>query len=682
METPAADESKESFDLDAERLALALESTDLGFWDFDLVQLKGSFTKACAEIFGLPHAAEPGEISYAEWLAAIHPEDRARAHETATAAQDPSGDGIYEIEVRVRHPDGSTRWATAHGKIYFTEDTGPGGDQQRRAVRFVGIVRDVTQHRLQQQTIAENEQRFHRAIHEAPIPIMVTGEDGEIVELNQAWQEITAYGMEELATMADWSALAWSEQDGALLDAEINRLREGAETNFPLKVATRTKHGEMRSWLIYAVTLHHTQRPTIMLSALDVTAREKAEEERDRLLLLEKQARVRAEEFSRSKDQFIATLSHELRTPLNAIVGWTSLVRRSPAQRELVDQGLEIIERNARLQTELIADLLDLSRIASGNARVEMAPVDLMVVLEEVVQSLRPTAIERQLELQTLVSHEETETRIIGDKARLAQIFSNLMNNAIKFTPAGGRIEVRVRKEYRYVQVMVSDNGQGIAPDFLPRLFESYSQADQNARWQRGLGLGLAISKHLVNLQGGEISAASDGLGKGATFTVKFPLLFDASVRTSSVPLEPTAFSTLPPNPVPEDHLRGVKILLLDDNADARLLLETILQRVGASSIACESGKHALEMMTTFRPDVVISDILMPEMDGYAFIRGLRDLGPAEGGEVPVIALTAFGRGDESDRIRQAGFQLHIAKPIEPAELIRAIAELVRQKAE
>jgi PAS domain S-box-containing protein len=680
MEAPDADGKREPFDLDAERLAIALQATDLGFWDFDLVKLRGSFTKACAQIFGLPHAVEPGEITYAEWLEAIHPEDRARAHEAATAAQDPTGDGIYEIELRVRHPDGSVRWATANGKMYFSDDTGSGGKQQRRAVRFIGIVRDVTQHRVQQQTIAENEKRFHRAIHEAPIPIMVTGDKGEIVELNRAWQEITAYSTDEVLTMAVWSSLAWSEQDGALLEAEISRLREGVETKFPLKLATRTKNGDVRSWLLYAVHLDHRQEPTIMVSALDMTAREKAEAERDRLFFLEQQARIQAEEFSRSKDKFIATLSHELRTPLNAIVGWTNLVRQSLAQRELVDQGLEIIERNARLQTKLIADLLDLSRIVSGNARVEMAPVDLPVVLNEVVQSLRPTAVERQIELRAFVSDEETEIRIIGDHARLAQILSNLMNNAIKFTPAGGRVDVQVRKDRPYVKVIVSDTGQGIAPDFLPHLFESYSQADHNARYQRGLGLGLSICKHLVDLQGGEISAASDGLGKGATFVVKFPLLFDASVRTSSEPPQLPVFSSRSKNLVPDNRLNGVKILLLDDNADARLLLETILKRVGATITACESGKHALEAIRTFRPDVVISDILMPEMDGYTFIRGLRALGPAAGGEVPVIALTAFGHGNESDRIHQAGFQLHISKPSEPTELIRAIAELIQRK--
>ena len=631
------------FDLDGERLALALQSTDLGFWDFDLVNLRGSFTKACAEIFGLPHAAEPGQISYEEWLDAIHPEDRAKAHEATTSAQDPSGDGTYDVEIRIRHPDGSVRWATAKGKMYFTDDTVASGEKQRRAIRFLGIVRDVTQHRVQQQTIAENEERFHRAIHEAPIPIMIAGEKGEVLELNRAWQDITAYGMAEVGTMALWSSLAWTEETGALLDAEIKRLQEGAETSFPLKLPTRTKNGEVRSWMLYAVNLDHGQKPAILLSALDVTAREKAEAERDRLLFFEQQARLKAEDINKSKDQFIANLSHELRTPLNAIAGWTSLVRQSLTQRELVAQGLEIIERNARIQTELIADLLDISRIVSGNVRVEMAPVDLSVVLSQVIENIRPLAIDQQLDLQILVDEGDAGIKVIGDNARLAQIFSNLMNNAIKFTPAGGRIEVRIRRDYPFVKVIFSDTGQGISPDFLPHLFESYTQAEQGARWQRGLGLGLAICKHLVDLQGGEILAASEGLGKGASFTVRLPMWSDATVRTSSGSLKSTLLPELTGNDGEENRLNGLKIVVVDDNSDARLLLETILKRNGARIATCVSGKDALDTVKTFHPDVVISDILMPEMDGYTFLNQLRALGSEDGGgDIPGRCFDRF----------------------------------------
>jgi PAS domain S-box-containing protein len=679
MEPPDTRGFEDTFDLGAERLSLALQSTDLGFWDFDLVNLKGSFTKACAEIFGLPHAVEPGQISYAEWLEAIHPEDRAKAHEATTAAQDPSGDGIYDIELRIRHPNGSVRWATAKGKVYFAPDTAIGDHKQRRAIRFIGIIRDVTPHQLQKQAIAEAEKRFHQAIYEAPIPIMVSEDNGKVVELNRAWQEATGYSMAEIQTLESWSQLALSEQYGTLIESSIVKLRESNESKFPLRVFTRIKNGTVRSWLLYAALLGNpqTDKTAILLSAVDLTERENAEAERDRLFLLEQKARALAEASNTSKDQFIATLSHELRTPLNAIVGWTTLVRHSLTESELVAQGLEIIERNARIQTELIADLLDLSRIVSGNVRVDMVPVDLVIVLSQAIQSMQPAALERQLDLRSSLKGGDGDIHILGDKARLAQIFSNLLNNAIKFTPTGGRIDVRVEKEYRFVSVTVSDTGQGIASDFLPHLFENYSQADHNARSQRGLGIGLAICKHLIGLHGGEIYAASEGLGKGACFTVKLPLFLDASVRSSSVQSEIPVFSTSTEGLVSDNRLMGVTILAVDDNADARLLLETVLKRSGARVVTCESGKHALEAIRSFHPDLVLSDILMPDMDGYELLNQLRAFGAEQGG-IPVIALTAFASESDIVRIRQAGFRLHVSKPIEPAELILAISELIR----
>jgi PAS domain S-box-containing protein len=666
------------FDLGAERLALALQSTDLGFWDFDLVNRKGSFTKACAEIFGLPHGAEPGEISYEEWLEAIHPEDRAKAHEATTAAQDPSRHGMYEIELRIQHPDGSVRWAAAKGKVYFTADTATRDTGHPRAIRFIGFVRDVTQHQLQKKAIAEGEERFHRAIHEAPIPIMVSGENGKVLELNRAWQEVTGYQAAEIPTVGSWSQLAWSERDGKLLGTETANLRKGDASAFPLKLFTRIKNGEIRSWHLYAALLGDPvmDKTAILLSAVDVTERENTEAERDRLFLLEQQARAVAENASRSKDQFIATLSHELRTPLNAIVGWTSLIRHSLTEVALVSQGLEIIERNARIQTELIADLLDLSRIVSGNARVELVPVNLVTVLSQVVESVRPAAHERQLDLKSFL--EEEDIHILGDEARLAQIFSNLLNNAIKFTPAGGRIEVQVETHYPWVSVIVSDTGRGIDSSFLPHLFESYRQSDPEARSHRGLGLGLSICKQLVGLHDGEIYGASEGLGRGASFTVKLPLVFEANVLRSKVPAESPVFSGPVEVAMADNRLIGVAIVAVDDNADARLLLQMILKRSGARVITCESGQSALETIRNVRPDVVLSDILMPDMDGYEFLHELRTLGTEQGGQVPVIALTAFASGSDIARIRQAGFQLHISKPVKPAELILAIAGVVR----
>jgi CheY-like chemotaxis protein len=342
-----------------------------------------------------------------------------------------------------------------------------------------------------------------------------------------------------------------------------------------------------------------------------------------------------------------------------------------------VAQGLEIIERNARIQTELIADLLDLSRIVSGNVRVDMSPVNLAVVLRQVVLSVRPAAVERHLDLECFPEEDAGDIHVLGDEARIGQIYSNLLSNALKFTPAGGRIDVQIEKEDTSVSVVVSDTGQGIASSFLPHLFESYSQAEPGARSHRGLGLGLAICKHLVGLHRGEIYGASEGLGKGARFTVKLPLFLDASVGSSSVLTESPPVSGTTEGSVADNRLAGVSIVAVDDNADARLLLEIILKQSGAKVITCDSGQRALQTIRRVHPDVVLSDILMPDMDGYELLNELRAFGAEDGGRVPVIALTAFASESDIVRIRQAGFQMHVPKPVDLAQLILAIAELV-----
>ena len=289
-----------------------------------------------------------------------------------------------------------------------------------------------------------------------------------------------------------------------------------------------------------------------------------------------------------------------------------------------------------------------------------MTPVNLVVVLSQVVQSVRPAAVERHLDLECFREQDAGDICVLGDKARIGQIFSNLLNNALKFTPAGGRIAVHIEKGNTSVSVIVSDTGQGIASSFLPHLFESYSQAEPDARSHRGLGLGLAICKHLVGLHRGDIYGASEGLGRGARFTVKLPLFIDARLGSSRVLTESPPLSVASEGIVEDNRLVGVSIVAVDDNIDARLLLEIILKQSGAKVITCESGQCALETIRSVHPDVVLSDILMPDMDGYEFLNELRTLGAEGGGRAPVIALTAFASESDIVRIRQAGFQMHV----------------------
>ncbi len=397
---------------------------------------------------------------------------------------------------------------------------------------------------------------------------------------------------------------------------------------------------------------------------IDRTRRELAASEQR-----EHAARVEAERISGMKDEFLATLSHELRTPLNAIFGWTQLIKRARNDPETLDQGIEIIDRNVRVQTQLIEDLLDMSRIISGKVRLEVGPIDLPAVIRSSLDGVRPAADAKQIRLETDLDHRlESFT---GDSSRLQQILWNLLTNAIKFTPAGGMVRVAARPIEGRVQVSVTDTGEGIPAGFLPHLFERFSQADGSAKRKHGgLGLGLSIVKNLVEMHGGTIWATSDGEGKGATFIVEIPVQIQ---RTD----EPDGHARAAPRNIPMDHhhttrLRGVKVLVVDDELDARELLRRLLIDSEAEPKLAASAAEAKSILNSFKPDVILSDIAMPQQDGYEFIREMR----RQGVTTPAVALTAFARAEDRQRSIQAGYQTHLPKPIEAGELLAVVASL------
>jgi signal transduction histidine kinase len=389
-------------------------------------------------------------------------------------------------------------------------------------------------------------------------------------------------------------------------------------------------------------------------------------EERERLLASERAARAEAERASRVKDEFVATLSHELRTPLNAIVGWTQILMRDTSEPERVRKGLEVIERNARAQAQMIDDLLDLSRIMAGKLRLALERLDLEDIVEYVIRSVQPAADAKEIAITPIL---EAGGPIQGDPARLQQVVWNLLSNAIKFTGARGAVQVWLRRVEGEVELTVSDTGQGIQPEFIEHVFERFRQQDTGAaRRHGGLGLGLSITKQLVELHGGRIDAASDGEGRGATFTVRLPTANVEPVRVADVraPLE------TPPT------LAGLRVLIVEDEPDARELVERLLQERGAQTTAVGSAAEALAAYEAAPPDVVVSDIGMPGEDGYAFIRKLRalELALGLGRTTPAAALTAFARREDRRRALLAGFQTHIAKPVDPLELVVVVASL------
>ena len=389
------------------------------------------------------------------------------------------------------------------------------------------------------------------------------------------------------------------------------------------------------------------------------------------LLASERAARREAEIANRAKDEFLATVSHELRTPLSAILGWAMIARRHSPSPE-IERALSTIERNARTQMRIIEDVLDIGRIVGGKLRLEISATRVADTIEGAVLAVRPAADAKQLRLQVTV--EDDVGVIAADAERLQQIVWNLLSNAIKFTPKGGHIEVFAGRVESNVVLRVRDDGQGILPEFLPHLFETFRQADgSTTRRHGGLGLGLAIVRQLVLAHGGNITAQSDGVGKGASFTVELPVRAVAAPaeRPSSVPRGPGVDST-----PPVIRLDGLRLLIVDDDEDARALLERILQDQGATVSAASSAEEALLVVQELLPDVLISDIGMPDVNGYTLIRRLRTMPANQGGRTPAVALTAYTREEDGERAFSAGFQAHATKPIDPDRLVALVANL------
>jgi CheY-like chemotaxis protein len=370
------------------------------------------------------------------------------------------------------------------------------------------------------------------------------------------------------------------------------------------------------------------------------------------------------------KDEFLATLSHELRTPLNAVLGWAVTLRTARLDPATTARALEAIERNARAQSQLIEDLLDISRIVSGKLRLEVRVIDPITVIESAIDAMRPAAAGKDLSLVTTLDPQAGP--VWGDPDRLQQVVWNLLSNAIKFTPRKGRVEVSLHQADASVEIVVSDTGQGIAPALLPHVFERFRQADSSStRTQGGLGIGLALVRHLIELHGGVVTAESPGVGQGATFRARLPL-----VRPTAEDEPRPGVRLLGPAPAMRS-LDGVRVLVVDDEHDTLEMFDGILAVAGAEVRRATGAAPAIEMLETWRPDVIISDIEMPQENGYAFIRRLRSLSPEAGGTVPAVAVTAHGGVVDRIRVLSAGFQMHVPKPVEPAELVAAVAALV-----
>jgi PAS domain S-box-containing protein len=472
---------------------------------------------------------------------------------------------------------------------------------------------------------------------------------------------------------------------------------EGADEDHPVRSALRGNTTSSRE-----LTLSLAGRPPLsflctaapllddaarilgcVVALVDISDRKRVEADRNGLLdaeraarALAEQARGQAEAASRAKDEFLATVSHELRTPLNAMLGWSQLLTNNALSDEKLGHALEVIQRNVLAQSRLVEDLLDVSRIVSGQMRLDVQPVEPIRVVGAAIESAKPAIEAKQIELE--VSLERDAGQVLGDAARVQQIIWNLLSNATKFTPPAGKIKVLVRRAGTMIEIVVSDTGQGIAPEFLPFVFDRFRQADGSfARRHGGLGLGLAIARHLVELHGGTITVTSAGVGQGSAFTVQLPF---TGHRASPVPKFGVAANAdfVSPAELAVPELRGIRVLVVDDDDDSRDLVVSILEKCEAITFPASSAEQALSLIEREIPDVLISDIGMPGMDGYDLMRAIRALPNERAQRVPAVAVTAYARSEDKCRALAEGFQLHVAKPIEPTAFASAVARLSR----
>ena len=457
------------------------------------------------------------------------------------------------------------------------------------------------------------------------------------------------------------------------------RMLRGSGVTLPVVVLTGLGDEEVAVELMKAGAADYLNKNTLTPERLERSLRyaiglHRAEEERRALLEREQQARLEAQAANRAKDEFLATLSHELRTPLNAILGWSRLLATGHLDEATSHRAVEIIERNTRLQAQLIEDLLDISRIITGKLRLEFKTVELRTIVEGAIEAVRPSADTRGVVL-ACDARDASET-ILCDPARMQQVVWNLLSNAIKFTPPGGHVYLNSVREDRVASITVRDTGVGINAEFLPHVFDRFRQQDPaTTRRYGGLGLGLSIVRHLVELHGGTVTATSEGEGRGAAFTVRVPVAPARAEQASIVPLQ-ASMDDIGELPV----LTGVRVLVVDNEADARALVATVLERCGAHVTMASSAQEAIRRIGEDRPDVLLSDIAMPGKDGYDLIRELRRL-ERMGPPIPAAALTAFATATDRARALLAGYQAHLPKPVEPSELAAVVAALAGRTA-
>ncbi|MEH1838094.1 MAG: PAS domain S-box protein [Nostoc sp.] len=772
-----------------ERLRLALDASQMGLWDWNIVTNQVIWSENHQVLFGLLPGSFSG--SYESFLKCVHPEDRQAVRQVIIQAMRQKTD--YNDEFRIVRADQSVHWISAKGKFIYDDrkqavrmigvcmettvckqaeestrelttqvqeqanilnailtasvdhiyifnrkgcyqyvsrdaatllgfkpqeilgktlqdldlptDVVEQVDNQRQAVMKTGqpikdeckyvtsdevhyyeyiltplrnsnqtiegvitVSRDITEHKRAEKTLRESEARFRRLFESNLIGVAFWNVDGFILDANDAFLQLAGYSRDEFATLGriNWRELTPVEykdlDDRTLLEVQTTGVSRIYEKEYLQRNGKRVP-------IVLGMALLNDSKDNGVAFVLDITDRKLVEQECDRLLEREMTARQQAEIANKIKDEFLGVLSHELRTPLNSVLGWSKMLRTRNFDEKTTHHALETIERNAKLQTQLIEDLLDVSTILQGKLNLNVCPVTLVMVVEAALQTVQLAAQAKSIQIQTIF--DPTLGQVMGDPNRLQQVVWNLLSNAVKFTPAGGRVEIRLMEVGNQAQIQVSDTGKGIAREFLPYVFDYFRQADSTTtRTFGGLGLGLAIVRKVVEMHGGKVQAESLGEGSGSTFTVELPLLVisEQVTRGENESLDYELESSL---------LLDTQVLVVDDEPDIRDLITFILQDYGVQVTAVSSAQEALQALSESIPDVLISDIGMPKTDGYMLMREVRSRSVQQGGSVPAIALTAYAGEMNQQQAIAAGFQMHISKPVDPDVLVKAIVDLI-----
>lgn len=649
-----------------ERFELVTRATYDAIWDWNLTTNEVWWNEGVRAMFG--YTAEQIENTSQWWYEHIHPEDRDRIVSGIHDVIDNGGEN-WSAEYRFLRADGG---------FNYVFDRGFAVHRDGKAIRMLGAMQDITGRKRAADALRESQQRLQIVLDSSQIGLWYCDLPFDVLNWSERTKAHFWLPPDAVVTFDLFFEVIHPEDRTPTRLAIEKSIAD--KTNYDIEYRTvNARTGEFM-WIRAVGRAFYDEKGVPNRfdgMTIDVTADKNLQSEREQLLENERTARAEAETANRLKDEFLATLSHELRTPLASILGWSRLLKEKQVPAEQVMRAIEIIERNAKSQSQLIEDILDVSRIVSGKLRLDVRPVDLAAIIETAIESIRPAAEAKNIRLQRVI---DSGGMISGDADRLQQVVWNLLSNAVKFTPKDGRVQVKLERVNSHVEIVVADNGIGMDAESSQYIFERFRQIDSSTtRTHGGLGLGLAIVRHLVELHGGTVQAASAGIGQGTTFTVMFPLIpmVSADVRQDeeSERIHPTtttldvAFNCSP-------EIADLRILVVDDETDTRAMICYVLENCRAQVIGVASVNAALEAMTSGKFDILISDIGMPERDGYDLIKSVRQLAPEQNGRIPAVALTAYARLEDRMKVLSAGFQMHISKPVEPAELIAVVASL------